>query len=301
MRGHASIRIVLIILVLIATGCITRSDRVLTVDGDRRTYHLHVPEAYDETTPLPLLLVLHPFGSTGKSMARITGFNAVADREAFIAVYPDGELRRWRAVARSNADVEFLTRLLDRIESMYVVDRDRVYITGASNGAHMTYRMLCESGSRFAAAATVMGAQTLARFHESCADAPPVPLLMIHGTHDRILPWEGRRWPKKTPLLSMEETLRVWRARNGCTGDGMVETLPDVDVRDGTTTARTVFEAGPGGAPIELYTVMNGGHTWPGGDHRYPKWLAGATARDFSASSVIWRFFEHHRRGRHDD
>jgi polyhydroxybutyrate depolymerase len=282
--------IVFLAIALGLVGCVTRSERTIEVNGDRRTYQLHVPQSYDGGEPIPLLLVLHPFGSTGFGMATMTGFDALSEREKFIAVYPDGAFRRWRTY-KSRADLRFLLELLDALESEYAVDPTRIYIAGASNGAHMTYRMLCEAGHRFAAAATVMGAQTLGRIDDACTAAPPVPLMMIHGTADRILPWDGRKWPRTNPLLSIEQTLQIWLARNGCTADGIVETVQDTAANDRTKSTRTVFDRCSSGAPVVLYTVEGGGHTWPGGNHNYPPFTVGRTARDFNASQVIWDFF----------
>ena len=286
----------LILCLAMLTGCVTRSDHAIEVDGDRRTYRLHVSSTYDGSEPLPLLVAIHPFSGTGRSMARTTGFDALADTEKFIVVYPDGELRRWRAVTESRADVDFLLALLDSLEASYAIDPTRVYIAGASNGSHMAYRMLCEAGSRFAAAATVMGAQTLRRFDEACSDSPPVPLLTIQGTADKVLPWRGRAWPKKTPLLSMEESLRIWLERNGCSGEGTIEQVADTAPKDGTTATRTVYAPVAGGAPVVLYRVEGGGHTWPGGEDNYPEFIVGKTSWDFSASRVIWDFFKQYSR-----
>src|SRR5262245_20828704 len=69
-------------------------DQTVTVAGDPvapdRVYRLTVPTGYTPGTPVPLVLVLHGYGSSGMAMEGITGFDAKADAETFIVVYPDG-------------------------------------------------------------------------------------------------------------------------------------------------------------------------------------------------------------------
>jgi polyhydroxybutyrate depolymerase len=66
--------------------------------------------------------------------------------------------------------------------------------------------------------------------------------------------------------------------------------LPDA-THDGTGVRVSRGTACARGAPVVLYTVTGGGHTWPGGGQYLPSALIGATSRQFDASQVIWRFF----------
>lgn len=289
---HTPCGILVLLSLLASAGCVTRSNHDLHIGKDCRDFELYVPDSYTGSEPVPLVLVLHPFGSTGRAMAEMTGFNRIADAEGFIVVYPDGQLRRWRAGEATRKDVDFLIGLLERLTLEYAVDPERIYVTGASNGAHMTYRLLCDEGSRFAAAAVVMGGGMTRRLNSGCGDPAPTPIMIIQGTDDWILPWKGRRWTRNQSLLPMEETIQIWLDRNGCGADGTVEAVENTVEEDGTTSTRTVYGECASGAPVVVYRVNGGGHTWPDGDHNYPKWIVGETARDFNASEVIWEFFE---------
>jgi polyhydroxybutyrate depolymerase len=303
MPGKPTSLVLLSLLVLIAcAGCNCPSGQTLMVDGAARTYRLHLPEAYTEDRLWPLVVVLHPFTSSGAGMARLTGFDALAEREGFIVAYPDGLSRRWNIghFPDEADDVGFVTALVDHLLAHYAVDSGAVYLTGASNGAGMTYRLMCEAGDRFAAAAVVMGGPMLAGVAAGCEAAVPMPLMIIHGTDDRFLPWEGGEIQvipgRAFTLLSVEESLAFWRARNDCSDSAQTTPVDDVEPNDGTTTTRLAYEDCGSGAVTILYRVEGGGHTWPGRPDSYPEFIVGRTARDFSASEVIWEFFTRHRR-----
>ena len=85
------------------------------------------------------------------------------------------------------------------------------------------------------------------------------------------------------PRKSVAETLSYWLDRNSC--------------HDMPTQTRTVGNAhcaryGPGrdGAVVELWTLEDGGHTWPGGESTLSRDIAGHTNTDIIASEVMWDF-----------
>jgi polyhydroxybutyrate depolymerase len=231
-------------------------------------------------------------------MNRMTGLDAVADAEGFVVANPDGLQRRWNALPGEPGadDVGFLVALVDELVRRYDLDRDRVFVAGASIGAMMTYRLLCEAGDVFAAGAVVMGGPMPVAIAEACEVPGAAPLIIIHGSGDTILPWEGgvvNAGPGRTlNLLSLDETVSLWRERNQCAAEGVAKPVEDTDPTDETTSTVTRYDACESEAPVVVYRVENGGHTWPGAADSYPAFLVGATGRDFSASEVVWRFFD---------
>ena len=66
-------------------------DLVITVRVDKleRHYTVHVPPGYDGKTSMPIVIMLHGGGGTGKAAATETGWGAKADEAGFLAVFPD--------------------------------------------------------------------------------------------------------------------------------------------------------------------------------------------------------------------
>ncbi len=229
--------------------------------GQPRTAYLYVPESYDGTTPVPLLVALHPRSSSGRTLALLTGLDAAAEEQGFIAVFPDALESGWGEDATDPAlpdDVGFLAALVDAVSADYAIDPDRVVLTGLGNGGLMAYRLLCEAPERFTAAA-VVGPLLWGYHRDGCPEeaAAPVDLLIVHGDADPFYPGVTHVY---TPLGTMDayeilgaaETLAFWAARNDCPADA--ETPAEhvqmyADCADGTTTT--------------LYRIAGGKQIWP--------------------------------------
>lgn len=65
----------------------------ILVNGLERTYLVHVPAAYKPQTPLPLVLMLHGGGGTGKAAAWEMEWTAKAEKEGFLVVFPNALAR----------------------------------------------------------------------------------------------------------------------------------------------------------------------------------------------------------------
>jgi polyhydroxybutyrate depolymerase len=165
----------------------------------------------------------------------------------------------------------------------------------------MTHRLACEMPERFAAAGIVMAVMP-EPIAETCDPAthPGLPLLLIHGTADPVVPYDAQAievFPGAGfGALPFPETATFWASVNGCDPDPVVEQIPDRDPADGTTVERRTWRGGRDGAEVVAYTVHGGGHTWPGGNRLQPRAITGALSNDFSASEALWAFFERYRR-----
>lgn len=279
---------------------------VLVHGGLRRSYIVHVGISCDRKVPAPLVIVLHGGGGNGEGMVKLTNFNAVADREGFIVVYPDGIDRHWndgrgvewyRAHTQDVDDVGFISALIDELSRKLTVDVRKVYATGISNGGMMSYRLGCELSDRIAAIAAVTASLAVNKVKE-WSPSRPIPVLIIAGTADPLVPWEGGdiRFGGRTygTVVSVPDTVRFWVEKNGCAARPVVRRLPDSDPTDGTTVRREAYSGCRDGAEVVLYAVEGGGHTWPGGLQYLPERIIGKTSREFNASEVIWQFFKMH-------
>lgn len=263
--------------------------------GVERTFRVYVPPS---SGPFPVVFVLHGLHGDGKGMERYTQFSKLAAYENFIVAYPDGIDRKWndRAYkAGSTDDVGFISALLDHLEAAYNVDASRVYATGASNGGMMTQRLAIDLGERFAAVAPVI-ADIPYLVQRHAAPARPMPILMINGTEDPLVPFGGKSGARtKLNIVTATQTVDFWVAKNLCSTPPTVDLLPDTDPKDGTRIERHYYTPGRSGCEVEFYVVQGGGHTWPGAPIQYlPKGLVGKTSQDMEATRVIWRFFRKH-------
>jgi polyhydroxybutyrate depolymerase len=294
---------VVLALAAVALGCrgvrAQTGDRTisLVVGGRTRTAIVHVPPGYVPGRPTPVVLLLHGGGGNGAQAERSYGMNPIADREGFLVVYPNGTSRgtgllTWNAAnccafAYENDvdDVGFISALLDELEREYAVDARRIYATGMSNGAMMTYRLGCRLANRLAAIAPVAGALN----ETSCEPAAPLPVIVFHGTADQHVPYDGGMGAASlyphvdTPVSA---AVSFWVQRDKCRPAPSTETSPSGRIRTDT------YGGGVGGAEVVLYTVIGGGHAWPGG--RAGSALGDTPTQEISASELMWAFFARH-------
>lgn len=278
-------------LALLALGVIVVLDRpngtIATAAGER-DFLLHVPEGYEGTEPLPLVLSFHGAALWPGAQAATSRWNDLADREGILVAYPAGRgvPRVWLGTEEAVAeDVAFVDQLVDSLQRAYAVDPARVYADGLSNGGRMAWIVSCRLADRVAAVATVGAAQELP--WSVCGDAPPVPVLAVHGTADPIVPYGGGdAWIAPVPFPDVREWMARWAERNGCAG-------PPAEDRVATDVRRAEYPGCSGGASVILYTVEGGGHTWPGA-RPLPEFVAGRTTSSIDATELIWSFFEGH-------
>jgi polyhydroxybutyrate depolymerase len=278
----------------------------IVVDGVTRTFVAQLAA----TKPAPLVIVLHGNMQTGADMVSRTSWPAVARREQVSAVFPDGLNRAWedlrandKRAARSPPDgiddVAFIAKLVEQYVASGVADPKRVYVTGVSNGGAMTMTLACRRADLFAAAASVIMNLT-DESAQACHPARAVPMLMMNGTADPLIPYDGGRGTSRFAadgFWSTEETLLFWRRINGCdASDGTSVDLDDRDTTDQTTVTRITSRC-PQGRDVVLYRVNAGGHRMPASftDTRFARLvnlMFGPQNHDIDGAEAIWAFFK---------
>lgn len=271
-----------------------------TSDGLERTYLIHLPTDYNKNESYPLVMAFHGGFGTGQHLANQTGLSSLADREGFMVVYPDGAenpragIQTWNAgnccgfASRNNIDdVGFVRQLVGVLESNYNVDKTRIFATGMSNGAMLTNRLACEASDIFKAVAPVAGTIQI----DECKPKNPVPILMVHGTSDLIVPFDGGvgndSVTKNNMFVSVPQALKDWSVRNGCDDKEVVKLVASSKTEDVTTDK---IEYTNCSASTILYQVNGGGHAWPGGKANRAQ-ESDEPTQSFSASEIIWKFF----------
>lgn len=257
-----------------------------------RTYYVHVPP--NLSRPAPVVFVFHGGGGRAEHAMKY-GFDPISDREGFLVVYPDAGTGLWndgREFTKSDKDdLAFVKRILQEIGTRYEIDSRRVFATGISNGGIFSHHLGANLSEHFAAIAPVVGGMsdgTAANFRP----AQPVHVLVIQGTDDPLVPFNGGVIARnRGRIVSTEEAVNKWRAHNGCDERGKEEALPDRDPRDGCRAKRTRWS---GRADVELIVIEGGGHTWPNGAQYLPRAVIGRVCRDFDGPQLIWEFFAAH-------
>lgn len=285
----------------------------LNVGGLPRSFVVHVPSGYISGATLPLVIMLHGGGGSARAAMVETGWREKADEAGFLAVFPnamppdpsrpgsftrnpqlwnDGSDRFYPGQAAVD-DVGFIAAILDDLSARRIVDERRVYVTGFSNGAGMSFLVGARLSSRIAAIAPVAGANWL----RSISLERPVSLMYVTGDADPLNPIEGgvprllngaSDSVRAKPKPPVRESISKWILALG---------LPatPVSVTDANGLRTEVY--GPerrGGAEIVTVTVSGLGHAWPGGRALLPEWLVGPTSDRFRATDAIWKFFTRH-------
>jgi polyhydroxybutyrate depolymerase len=254
-----------------------------------------------------LLLVLHASMGTGERVRAVFGydFDLLADREGFIAVYPQDYEGHWNdckakgpfAAKRENVDdVGFLQALVDRLVKDHDVDRARVYVAGVSNGGAMVLRLALQTPSFARAYAAVVSSVPTPENMALTPRNQPVSILLMNGTGDPFVPWRGGDvvlygvWGNRGPVLAAQASIDYFRKLAGLDGAPQVTRFPDLDPSDGSTVERSLWSA-PDKHSVALYTIEGGGHGVPHPAVHGPR-LLGRSNRDIHAANEIWEFFQ---------
>ena len=184
-------------------------------------------------------------------------------------------------------DLKFTRDLLSQLKANLAIDASRIYAAGFSQGALFSHSLACRMANDFAAVASV-GAVMIDVVAIDCDPARPMPIMFIHGLDDAVFSWFGGG-----AYLSLSRSFDTWADLNQCTGDAVETELPDI-ADDATTTTIESHTTCAGGSEVVLYTILGGGHTWPGSDVDFGD--AGGVSQDFSASEVIAEFMLRHTR-----
>ena len=268
--------------------------------GVTRTFHVIVPTGYDPAKKVPLVIAMHGGGGTAEGFTGFVRgqFQREADRHGWLVVLPDGVNKGWvdgrDATAderRGVDDVAFLGAMLDQLEADYAVDDKRIYATGISNGGFMSIRLALDMSDRIAAVAPVTA--NLQKELDHKKPSRPIPILFMNGTDDPLVPYDGGFvdvfGKKRGEILSTYDSAVAFGTWNGCTEEREAVTLPDWAKRDGT---RVHVHSGKGcEAPVVVYRIEGGGHTWPGGVQYLPKAVVGRVSRDIDGAKHIFAFF----------
>jgi poly(3-hydroxybutyrate) depolymerase len=200
--------------------------------GAENVWYEYIPEAYDGTKEVPLVISCHGGGMDGWGQCIFTSWTLVAERENFIAVFPTAtEQKAWKASfgaepidADGNPDILFIRALIERLREKYRVDAARIYMQGMSMGDLMTMQFSRVCGNLLAGAANAAGPTSpIALFDDNgklkeytC----PVPVYQFRGEMDGI-----SIFPSMSRAEVNTANREFWKQINGC------HTPPEISIK----------------------------------------------------------------------
>jgi polyhydroxybutyrate depolymerase len=293
------------------------SESSLEYGGLTRWYRIYIPRPLPEDP----LLVLYLHGGTLSMRSLFSplakGTNTwlrIAEEQGVVLIVPNGvnpknadtygDDQQWNDLRPDGADGQtitddtgFLLFLLDQVSAELSLVQPRVFVTGASNGGMMTYRLLIEAPERFSA-----GAAFIANLPDLAAPLPlpdqPIPLMIANGTEDPLVPWEGGMVGRnRGEVISTKDTVTWWIDADQANPAPAESTfLQDLDPEDGCRIKADLYQPEGDGAPVLFYTMEGGGHTVPsladpGWFDALTKPLLGRVCRDADGAMLAWDFF----------
>jgi polyhydroxybutyrate depolymerase len=250
--------------------------RNIEVEEETREYLIHIPNSYDTTKSVPIMLNFHGFGGSASDYMQEADMRSLAEADTFILIYPQGSylngFSHWNACPiggdnKSDADdFGFVEDIIDEISSQYNINMERIYAAGYSNGGMMAYGLANYKSDLIAAVASVSGAMLDCIGNTS----HPMPVLHLHGTDDYVLPYNGDKG-----FNSVQKTLDHWIDFNNTTTNPIIST----EDSGGMVIEHYVYDQGDNSVSVEHYKYIGGKHVWDIG-----------TFQGQNTSELVWNF-----------
>jgi polyhydroxybutyrate depolymerase len=279
--------------------------RTIIHEGIEREYILHVPENLNNDTPI--VFVIHGYTGSAEGIAAYSGMNSIAEREGFIAVYPQGTIDSYGNAFFNVSygfndestinDVSFIRELVKSISHEFNLKRKKAFATGMSNGGEMSYLLACTSSDLFKAVAPVAGV-LMKGLKDSCELNSPVPVFEIHGTADKISLFEGdlnneEGWGAYYDLPS---TIDFFAERYQLVN----KTVKQITSKESGADYDIFFErhwTNDLEEEVWMYRIEGGRHVWPGTKFKWwndplARLYFGSGNEDINASEEVWAFFK---------
>ena len=249
-------------------------------DDLMRSAQVYTPDGFDSSFALPVVLNFHGFGGMALDHMTYTDMASTADEQSFLLVCPQGSLLdgypHWNNALpgpdnKSDADdLGYLAKLIQALDDEYIIDRERIYACGFSNGGMMAYALACYLNNEIAAVACISGC--LGDTSATCAHVHPTATLNIHGTQDGDIPYNG-----SSEVIGAQDATAFWANRNNTLAS------PSVTMLQSSSYAleHIRYEEGDSNVVAAHYKVI-------GGDHRWFNF----SVNDKNTNLLLWEFFD---------
>jgi polyhydroxybutyrate depolymerase len=251
---------------------------------------------------MPVIMMLHGAGATGRWAMIETRWADVVERDRLhgnlpmCCVFPDAlpldpekpakfgtNPRKWDTAG--DADVAFLRAIFNDLEQWLPIDSSRLYLTGFSNGADMTFRAGIDLSDVLAAIAPVAG---YCNVDPRAVAERPIPTLYMVGIEDPLVPLAGGTvqtpWGRAVRRPALMDNLREWARFQG---------MSIYPIDDSWMPPSRVISCGPSfnGSEFSVFVIHGLGHHWPGGKGQLSEQIAGPRSNGMDATELISMFF----------
>jgi poly(3-hydroxybutyrate) depolymerase len=262
-----------------------KTNQTVMAGGMKRTFIMHVPKSLDPNKPVPLVIVPHGYTQAAGNMYDFTNYPALADKEGFVAAFPDGQpggSGPWNVgqgacnsvygllPLGTGDDQAFIDKMIETATSDQCIDRDHVFVSGWSMGGFLSHETGCLRPDIRAIGPHSGGTHDLSK-----CKSEKKPVIMFHGTGDKLIPVECGK-----------EARKRWAAHNGCSDE--VEMRP---VKRGHCEYSKGCPA-DGQVALCLFDDMN--HGWAGGPNAQVAIYPSMFSEYENAAELGWNFFKTH-------
>src|SRR5690606_31225096 len=238
---------------------------------------------------LPVVLILHGDGGTGQGIKGYSGFDSVSDIENFIAVYPNSTNQLgngiWNKEVNGNPndgpdDVLFISDIIDYMCENYGVNLNKVYATGHSGGAFMSYHLAVALSDKIAAIAPIAGNMygdnDFISNYLTGGSFVKIPIYHLHGDNDNTVSYPD---PNHQP-----DDWGEWPLNGFSYPTCGAATYNLANVTDLAPAVKRIpfCENDAESKEILLIRIIGGGHNWP-------------NVAEYNASQAIWSFFDNYQ------
>ncbi len=237
-----------------AQGKVTKN---FTVGGTTHNCNWYVPSGINKP---PVVFFIHGANGSGNEFENTTQGNKVADKEKFIAVYPSasssGSAGTW-ADMRGTSDYPFYLAVLDTLDKRYSIDRNRVYMTGFSQGGFISFVAGCKYSDIFAAIAPVSGHAA-----SGCTIKRPISVFLTFGAQE--------------DKVSFVNDLNIWLKLDSCPSTpASTSRYP----QSNSKVTRITYGPCAQGTYVIMDSISSQGHQWP-------------SSTNINQAEETWAFFK---------
>lgn len=224
----------------------------IKVGTTTRTMLSYAPEKLPYNPPL--VISLHGMGQDAVYQKNQCNWEAVADTAKFVVVYPNGLNNGWDI--SGTTDTKFIEAIIDTMYNRYHINRNRVYVSGFSMGAMMTYHCMAKLSHKVAAFGPVSGIPV---DYRNPSGTRPVPIIHTHGTGDNVVYYNGDANHPAGGYGSIPDYVKKWAEFDGCNLTPVV-IKPYPKNKPSSAATYTRYANGKDGVEVVLISIKDKGH-----------------------------------------